>query len=49
MTLTSQEKENLIKELAATLREEPEVVKVVVFGSFLNTSAPPLKKRPLLS
>jgi predicted nucleotidyltransferase len=40
MTLTSQEKENLIKELAATLREEPEVVKVVVFGSFLNASEP---------
>ena len=40
MTLTSQDKENLKKELAATLSEEPEVTKVVVFGSFLNASDP---------
>ena len=40
MTLTSQDKENLKKELAATLSEEPEVTKVVVFGSFLIASDP---------
>ena len=40
MTLTSQDKENLKKELAITLSEEPEVIKVVVFGSFLSASDP---------
>jgi len=32
MPLTSQDKENLKKELAITLSEEPEVIKVIVFG-----------------
>jgi hypothetical protein len=32
MTLTSQDKENLKKELGITLSEAPEVIKMVVFG-----------------
>jgi len=40
MPLSSQDKENLKKELAAALRDEPEVIKLVIFGSFLNASNP---------
>lgn len=40
MHLTEAEKENLKKELVSSLCNEPEVTKVVVFGSFLLTSNP---------
>lgn len=40
MILNLQQKENLKKELTACLREEPEIVKIVIFGSFLTTDSP---------
>ena len=40
MKLTSQEKESLKKELAACFKDEPEVKKVVVFGSFITADSP---------
>ncbi len=40
MHLTEADKESLKRELASSLCNEPEVTKVVVFGSFLLTSDP---------
>ena len=40
MHLTEKEKELLKKELAASLRDESEITKIVVFGSFLTASDP---------
>jgi predicted nucleotidyltransferase len=40
MTLTLQEKEFFKRELVASLRDEPEVIKIVVFGSFLTARDP---------
>ncbi|HBI16439.1 MAG TPA: nucleotidyltransferase domain-containing protein [Desulfobulbaceae bacterium] len=40
MILSRQEKENIKKELAACFLHEPEVRKVVVFGSFLTDDNP---------
>lgn len=40
MHLSQTEKEALKRELAASLANEPEVVKVVVFGSFVTAMNP---------
>jgi predicted nucleotidyltransferase len=40
MILTSQEKELLKKDLVESLRDEPEVVKIMIFGSFLVAPEP---------
>lgn len=40
MILTSQEKELLKKDLVESLREEPEVIKIMIFGSFLASPEP---------
>ncbi|HEY7746245.1 MAG TPA: hypothetical protein VIA07_07905 [Desulfuromonadales bacterium] len=40
MTLTKKEKEALKQQVAACLASEPEVRKVVVFGSFLESDSP---------
>lgn len=40
MTLTKQEKEALKRQVATCLASEPEVRKVVVFGSFLESDSP---------
>jgi uncharacterized protein len=40
MVATPQQKEQIKQELAACLRQEREVRKVVVFGSFLTSTAP---------
>jgi len=40
MYLNQSEKELLKKEVAASLRDEPEITKIVVFGSFLTASDP---------
>ena len=40
MQLSYAEKESIKKELAASLSDAPEVVKVVVFGSFVTTENP---------
>jgi predicted nucleotidyltransferase len=40
MILTSQEKELLKKDLAESLRDEPEVMKIMIFGSFLAATEP---------
>lgn len=40
MKLTNQEKESIKKELAACFKGEPEVKKVVVFGSFVTAADP---------
>ena len=40
MGLSHSEKESIKKELAVRLSEAPEVVKVVIFGSFINTKNP---------
>lgn len=40
MYLTQPEKDDIKKELAASLRDESEITKIVVFGSFLSVSAP---------
>jgi predicted nucleotidyltransferase len=40
MTLTKKEKEALKRQVAACLASEPEVRKVVVFGSFLESDSP---------
>jgi predicted nucleotidyltransferase len=40
MHFSQTEKEALKRELAASLSNEPEVVKVVVFGSFITTANP---------
>jgi predicted nucleotidyltransferase len=40
MTLSPKEKEALKREVASTLAVEPEVRKVVVFGSFIETDTP---------
>lgn len=40
MTLSQGEKEQLKREVAACLATEPEVLKVVVFGSFLDSDEP---------
>jgi len=38
--LTEQEKQSLKKELATCLKAEPEVFRVVIFGSFLTSDDP---------
>lgn len=40
MTLTDEEKETLKKEIRRCFDSDPQVEKVVVFGSFLNSSSP---------
>lgn len=40
MRLTLVEKEKLKKELVVSLRDEPEITKIVVFGSFLTANEP---------
>jgi len=40
MILTSQEKELLKKDLVESLRDEPEIMKIMIFGSFLATLEP---------
>lgn len=40
MQLSHAEKETIKKELAASLSDAPEVVKIVVFGSFVTTENP---------
>ncbi|NLH43944.1 MAG: nucleotidyltransferase domain-containing protein [Planctomycetes bacterium] len=40
MVATPQQKEKIKKDIAACLRREKEVCKVVVFGSFLTSTAP---------
>ena len=40
MHLNQLEKDDIKKELAVSLRDEPEITKIVVFGSFLTASEP---------
>lgn len=40
MVLTEQEKSNIKRELVESLRHEPEVTRIIVFGSFLTTNDP---------
>lgn len=40
MHLTEPEKDDIKRELAISLRDESEITKIVVFGSFLTTSDP---------
>jgi len=40
MYLTKDEKEVLKRELVVSLQDEPEITKIVVFGSFLTVSEP---------
>ncbi len=40
MTLSSEERERLKREVADCLRAEPEVRRIVVFGSFVTSPAP---------
>ena len=40
MQLTGREKEKLKRELAMCLKNEPEIQKIVIFGSFIATDSP---------
>lgn len=40
MTLTPQQKSEIIRELVGFLKDEPEIQRIVVFGSFLSSDAP---------
>jgi predicted nucleotidyltransferase len=40
MPLTPQQKSEIIRELVGFLKDEPEIQRIVVFGSFLSSNAP---------
>lgn len=40
MPFTEQEKNSIKRDLVASLSQEPEIVRIVIFGSFLTTSDP---------
>ena len=40
MLLTQREKDNIKRDLVASLRDETEITRIVVFGSFLTASDP---------